>query len=271
MGIPRNLFLVRHGESEGNLLMRRLEKKEIKSFSEFNEIHESEYKLTPLGISQSKKAGTWLKKNVTISSSRNFVSSNIRAMQTAVYLNLSPSYWNIDYNLREKEEGLFFSFYLEGEDFLNYKENKKDSELHPFLYRPPQGESMADLCIRIQLFLNKMVQEEDDRENVIIVCHAYVMKAFRIILEGMSPKKIDDFLKAENFGDWGFIPNCSIIHYKTHNPYVLRKDLSYGFEWMRMIRPAGGGILEDDFSIVKKQSFNNYHLLEEVKLLLNKK
>ena len=54
MGMPKNLFLVRHGQSEGNLVRKKYEETGDESFfsDEFLGLHESQYQLTELGIEQ---------------------------------------------------------------------------------------------------------------------------------------------------------------------------------------------------------------------------
>ncbi len=52
MGMPKNLFLVRHGQSEGNLVRKQFEESGNESFfsDEFLGLHESQYELTELGV-----------------------------------------------------------------------------------------------------------------------------------------------------------------------------------------------------------------------------
>src|SRR3989338_10939418 len=104
MGMPKNLFLVRHGQSEGNLVRKQFEESGNESFfsDEFLGLHESQYSLTDLGVEQARKAGQWFSKNGFATFDRMLVSNNVRAMQTAAHLNVSGAHWMIDYNLRER-------------------------------------------------------------------------------------------------------------------------------------------------------------------------
>src|SRR3989344_5433801 len=235
MGMPKNLFLVRHGQSEGNLVRKQFEKTNEESFfsNEFLELHESQYRLTELGIEQAKKAGQWfLEKNFTVFD-RTLVSNNVRAMQTAAYLNLNNANWMIDFNLRERDGGLFDAITPSKRD-SDYPDQQKFYNTQPFLFRPPQGESVADVCQRIKIVLETLARECDGK-NVIIVCHGHVMRSFRIILERLSLQKTNVFLMTKE--DWGRVPNCSIIHYTRENPSNYKQELSDRFDWVRMIRP----------------------------------
>jgi broad specificity phosphatase PhoE len=264
MGMPKNLFLVRHGQSEGNLVRKQYEESGNESFftDEFLGLHESQYSLTPLGVQQAEKAGKWFKDKEFVIFDRMLVSNNVRAMQTAAHLELPDASWMIDFNLRERDGGLFNVITPSKRD-SEYSDHKKFYSSQPFLYRPPQGESIADVCQRIKIVLDTLARECDGK-NVIIVCHGHVMRTFRIILEKMSLLKTNEYLKGQT--EDTAVPNCSIIHYTRDNPFDHKQGLSSRFNWVRVIRPAGGGNFEDDFSIIERKKYTNEELLEEAKI-----
>ena len=236
--MPKNLFLVRHGQSEGNLVRKKFEESGDEAFfsDEFLGLHESQYALTDLGVEQATKAGKWFSENNFTIFDRMLVSNNVRAMQTAAHLEIDDANWLVDFNLRERDGGLF--------DVIV----------------PPQGESIADVCTRIKIVLDTLARECDGK-NVIIVCHGHVIRAFKIILEKMSLQKSNEFLLPKE--DWARVPNCSILHYTRQDPSDNTKNISDRFGWVRMIRPAGGGNPEDEFSLIKRRSYSNKDLLSE--------
>ncbi len=259
--MPKNLFLVRHGQSEGNLVRKQFEESGDESFfsDEFLGLHESQYALTDQGVAQAKKAGQWFAAKKFIFFDRTLVSNNVRAMQTASYLQIENAEWMVDFNLRERDGGLFDVITPSKRD-LHYADQQKFYNTQPFLFRPPQGESIADVCQRIKIVLDTLARECDGK-NVIIVCHGHVMRTFRIILEKMSLQKTNGLLL--NKEEWAKVPNCSVIHYTRENPYDNKHGLSDHFDWMRMIRPAGGGDLEDAFSVIERRRYSNEDLLVE--------
>lgn len=259
--MPKNLFLVRHGQSEGNLVRKQFEESGNESFfsDEFLGLHESQYSLTELGVNQAKKAGEWFRENNFSVFDRMLVSNNVRAMQTAAHLNITHASWMIDFNLRERDGGLFNTIPPSKKD-NDYNDHQKFYNTQAFLFRPPQGESIADVCERIKIVLDTLARECDGKD-VIIVCHGHVMRAFRIILERMSLQKTNAFLLGKETRDR--VPNCSIIHYTRTNPFSKDSSLSSRFDWVRMIRPAGGGQMEDDFSAIERKKYTNEELLEE--------
>ncbi len=259
--MQKNLFLVRHGQSEGNLVRKTFEETNNEvSFSDcFMNLHESQYKLTGLGILQAEKAGRWLFDNHFYKFDRMLVSNNVRAMQTACFLKVDDASWMIDFNLRERDGGLF-NVIKPSERDSNYKDQQKFFDTQPFLFRPPQGESIADVCIRIKIVLDTLARECDGM-NVIIVCHGHVMRAFRIILERMSLQKSAELLASGE--EWAKVPNCSIIQYTRQDPKDEYSPLWNKFNWVRMIRPSGGGELQDEFSVIERKKYSNDELFEE--------
>ncbi len=261
MGMPKNLFLVRHGQSEGNLVVKKFEETGDEQFfnDEFLGLHESQYALTDLGIEQAQKAGLWFKENKIIYFDRMLVSNNVRAMQTAAHLNLPNPMWMMDFNLRERDGGLFNEITPSKRD-IDYADQKRFYKKQPFFFRPPQGESIADLCHRIKVVIDTLARECDGKD-VVIVCHGHVMRAFRIILERLSLKDTNDLLISLDPSKR--VPNCSIIHYTRENPFENTQILSDRLDWVRMIRPGGGGDPEDDFSVIQRKKYTNAELLEE--------
>lgn len=261
--MPKNLFLVRHGQSEGNLVRKKFEDTgDISHFSdEFLNLHESQYNLTELGISQAQMAGVWLKANGITSFDRLIVSNNVRAMQTAAHLEIENANWMIDYNARERDGGLF-NIMTPNERDTHYPYEQKFHDSQPFLYRPPQGESIADTCQRVKIILDTLARECDG-QNVIIVCHGHTIRCFKIVLERLSLSQNNSYLGETWENEANRVPNCSIMHYTRQNPNDLNEELRKRFDWARMIRPAGGGNLVDDFYPIIRKKYSNEELLIE--------
>ena len=144
---------------------------------------------------------------------------------------------------------------------INFEKQQKFHDSQPFLFRPPQGESIADVAQRIKITLDTLARECDG-QNVIIVCHGHVIRTFRIILERMSLSESNNYLTTEQ--EWGRVPNCAIVHYTREDPNSLGGDSSKYFNWLRIIRPAGGGAPEDEFSLITRKKYSNEALLQEV-------
>merc|ERR1712110_361787 len=72
----------------------------------FGERHSSHYRLTDKGREQAKQAGEHVRNNIFPSFDRCFTSEYVRAMETASLLGLENSDWFVEFNLRERDNGV---------------------------------------------------------------------------------------------------------------------------------------------------------------------
>ena len=112
----RELVLVRHGESEGNVAYQRSKMGDASMYSgEFLRRHSGQWRLTDQGIEQAEAAGAWLRAHYPEGFERLYVSEYLRAKETAGHLNLPPGgasgdpkkahMWFAELVLREREFG----------------------------------------------------------------------------------------------------------------------------------------------------------------------
>ena len=148
MTMPLNLVLVRHGESEGNVATGRSKAGDHSDYrGEFMTRHNSLWRLTDKGIWQAKNAGEWIRENIGTDFGRYYTSEFLRAMETAHYLQLPEASWYVDFNLRERDWGVFDHMSREDRE-RKFAESLKSRKIDGFYWRPPNGESMADLTLR---------------------------------------------------------------------------------------------------------------------------
>lgn len=256
MAMPKNLVLVRHGESEGNVAVKSSKKGDDSFFSEeFRNRHNSLWRLTDKGIDQAVKAGDWIKKNITDNFSRYYVSQSLRAMETAVYLNLPKASWFTEFYLRERDWGVM-DIATEYEKKTKFGEETKRRKIEPFYFAPAGGESIAQLCLRIDRVIDTL-HRECDREDVIIVCHGEVMWAFRIRLERMMSER---YHKLDNSSSpFDKIHNCQILHYTRANPKTSEMD-SY-LNWMKSICPWDTSLSRNKWEKIERPKYSNEDLL----------
>src|SRR6476469_2760454 len=104
MTMPIDLVLVRHGESEGNVIFRKAAAGDHSHVNEaFLNRHSSRWRLTDLGVRQAHAAGRWLRQNVAEAVDRYYVSEYLRAMETAGHLGFHPARWHSEFFLRERD------------------------------------------------------------------------------------------------------------------------------------------------------------------------
>ncbi|HEY0524536.1 MAG TPA: histidine phosphatase family protein [Stellaceae bacterium] len=209
---PDALWIVRHGESAGNLARDRAHaaRRPIIDIAE----RDVDVPLSSLGEEQAASLGRWFadlpaerRPNVVL------CSPYLRARRTAEIVReaggLDPACeaFAIDERLREKEFGVVDRLTTLGIRERLPGEAKRRADLGKFYYRPPGGESWCDVILRLRSALDTIsLHHAGDR--VLIVAHQVVVLCLRYLIEGMTEEEI---LAIDREGD---VANCSITSYR---------------------------------------------------------
>ncbi len=263
---PTDIFLVRHGESEGNAALRQFEKDKFSVFTtEFLNRHHSHFRLTDKGRAQCPVVGEWLKewlrKKKLPHFDEHFVSTHTRALETAALLNLPNAKWKTDFQLHERDTGLWGAI-PDKKWQKRYDRSKRLGQNHHFYTPWPDGESIADVCNRLRNLVGALDREDVNQKRIIIVAHGDVMQAFRIIFEGILPDRYDELSKA-NLPDFR-IGNGQIIHYTRVDPIDTAKPartLYDRFGWVRSINPWCPEYAGHDWRAIEQRRYSNAELL----------
>lgn len=210
---PDRIFLVRHGESQGNV------NKEI-----YKDIPDYALKLTEKGTEQAKHVGKFLAEKISVEDGIQFyVSPFWRTRLT--YLEIAKSFncpaENLQYyedpRIREQEWGQDM---VSREGYSHERENDRDAYGH-FYYRFPDGESCADVYDRVSDFMGTMFRDfekENFPRNVIIVTHGMTMRLFIMRFFHAS---------VEEFERWGNPKNCGhfFLELQSNDRYALNTPL----------------------------------------------
>jgi len=209
---PRKIWIVRHGESAGNVAR---DAADIAGIARIDiAARDVDVTLSSLGSEQSEALGFWFgqltpdtRPNVLISSPYK------RAMQTAEiidgHLSLSsPSAPLImDERLREKEFGILDRLTRKGIEELHPDQAEFRRLLGKFYHRPPAGESWCDVILRLRSALDT-ISLHYANERVLIVAHQVVVLCMRYIIENLSEA---DILRIDAEGD---VANCGVTEYE---------------------------------------------------------
>ncbi len=257
-GLPIELVLVRHGESEGNVAVKKSKKGDHSHFEdpEFASRHSKTYLLTDLGAAQAQQAGEWLKENGLDSFDHYYVSPYHRTRQTAKLLNLPKAKWHRPkVILRERDRGRadVISVKALKENFA-YVPKGEDQE--PYLFRFPDGESLADVELRIRHIL-KTMEREAAGKRVIVVCHGEVMWCFRMVLEGLSLDEFYTLINSKKTHDK--ILNCQILHYRRG--LTKKGKQSKTFTEMRSICPWDMSKSRNEWTPIVRKLLSNEDLV----------
>jgi broad specificity phosphatase PhoE len=209
---PERLWLVRHGQSRGNVA------REIADEAGHHEIainvRDVDVPLSQLGHRQAKAAGDWFaalpkdqRPEVILSSPYLRARQTAEAMCEAGALADGQSRPIVDERLREREFGIFDRLTTAGIRARFPEEAQHRALLGKFYHRPPGGESWADVILRLRSMLNTINLHYSDR-RVMVVCHQVVVLCFRYILDELEEKEILGIDRAAD------VLNCGICSYE---------------------------------------------------------
>lgn len=211
---PQHLVLVRHGESRGNVADRDAHERGLERLD--LEARDADMPLSDLGLRQAATLGEHLR---SLPAGERpdvvFTSPYQRALATAEGAVGADGSGGTalgvellrDERLRERELGALDGFTRRGIEASFPEEARRRAWLGKFSYRPPSGESWADVVLRVRSFLLELSIQPHPPSRVWVVSHQAVILAFRVALEGLSEKEILDIDAATP------IPNCSLTTY----------------------------------------------------------
>ncbi|MEO8311792.1 MAG: histidine phosphatase family protein [Caldimonas sp.] len=227
---PHTLWIVRHGQSAGNVARDAAEAGGLATIALAH--RDVDVPLSSLGEQQADALGDWFaalprdeRPGIVLSS------PYVRARQTADRvldalhcrdgepLSAVDDDETIacvrDERLREKEFGI-----LDRLTPLGIRARYPDlaeQRLHvgKFYFRPPGGESWCDVILRLRSFLD-MLTREYRGDRVLVVAHQVIVNCLRYLLERLDEEKI---LAIDRLGD---VPNCGITSY-AFDPHAGRR------------------------------------------------
>lgn len=224
---PQRIFLIRHGESEGNVDKTVYTRKPDYALS-----------LTTKGIQQVNDAGKKIRDIIKEEDIFFYISPFWRARETYLgihkYLNCSSSVPYEDSRLREQEWG-----HRNGKSFQGDLEEERDSYGH-FYFRFPDGESCADVYDRISDFLNTLFrdfQKPEMAKNIGIVFHGMTMRVFLMRWFHMTVEEFEILANPKNAEFLVLEYNELLDQYQltsTVRKYDSHKH-PYQFDWTKEI------------------------------------
>ena len=203
MGISE-LVLVRHAESAGNVAREQAEHERAEIIE--IEWRDADVPLSPHGRAQADALGAWL---ADARVDRVYSSPYLRARDTLDRAFAAAGHSasiGIDERLRDRELGVLDRLTSWGVAARFPAEAARKRDLGKLFYRPPGGESWADIALRIRSFLRDL---DDDAASgtVLIGTHDAVIFLFRYVVEGLDERQLLD-LAAQCT-----VPNASVSRF----------------------------------------------------------
>jgi probable phosphoglycerate mutase len=219
---PASLWLVRHGESAGNVARDLAEAGGHEAIDIAT--RDMDVPLSELGAHQADALGKMLRALPEHERPTCVITSPyVRAEQTALLAFGDDANLVLDERLREREFGILDRLTRAGITARFPEQSAARAFLGKFWHRPPGGESWADVALRLRSFVDTLGREHAG-ERVLIVSHQVVILVFRYLLERMREAEILTIDKAEE------VANCSVTVYEAQgDDLVLRRfnDVSH--------------------------------------------
>jgi broad specificity phosphatase PhoE len=217
---PEVLWVVRHGESSGNVARDAAEAQGLERIDLAH--RDMDVPLSDTGHGQAQALGHWFGQQPAHEQPTViWTSPYVRAVQTAEGL-LQGSGLDVpvvqDERLREREFGVLDGLTRKGITAQFASESERRALLGKFYHRPPGGESWSDVLLRLRAALDEM-RLETAGERVVLVGHQVVVLLVRYVLERMTEQQILDIDREAE------VANCSLTTYRHDAGAGLRGGL----------------------------------------------
>jgi broad specificity phosphatase PhoE len=207
--MPQSLVLIRHGESEGNVANAKARANGALRLD--ISVNDAGVPLSDLGRDQAQALGRWFggwprdERPTAL-----VVSPYTRASQTAEIAmkeaGLAGLPTSIDERLRDREQGQLDRLTAAGVRASYPEEAQRRAYLGKFWYRPPGGESWADVATRVRAALLELRLTAAD-ERILIVTHDVPLILFRYVIERLSTDEVVALA--------GQVANCSVTTFRA--------------------------------------------------------
>jgi broad specificity phosphatase PhoE len=241
---PDILWIVRHGESAGNVAREAAEAAGHPLIAIAT--RDMDVPLSSLGERQSRALGRWIGRMAAEDRPTVVLASPyIRARETAglaldsARIARDAITFIVDERLREKEFGVLDRLTHRGIQHQYPEQAEFRRVLGKFYHRPPGGESWCDVILRLRSIIDTLTREFR-RERVLVVTHQVVVLCFRYLLERMTEEQI---LALDRMHA---LANCSVTSYEydstsgRHGKLALRL-----FNFVAPLEEAGAAITRE--------------------------
>lgn len=204
---PLTLTLVRHGQSEANLVQNGLHE----GSTEFYDRLDAEMRLTAEGARQAQITGDWLKANGTQFDTF-YSSPYVRTIETAYNLGISDD-WVLDDLWRERDWGTYGMISKKDQEDDIYERSNLIKRGFGWYWKPEGGESLST-GVRLRVTeIMRQLSALPETSNVLAVSHGEFLSAFSFIMEGLTPHE----WRERNLSGYK-IPNAGVIEYTRVDP-----------------------------------------------------
>jgi broad specificity phosphatase PhoE len=219
--IKRSVTWCRHGESEQYLLKYEKVGSDADQLAQFKLRDTGNHRLTLLGVGQGEQAGKILR-SVGSNFSLLVTSTYVRAIETLLATGFEGAV-EVTPLLDERSVGdletvlssEFYRLYPDADSASRYKETR---------WRPPNGESMRDVLVRVLLFVEHLKTLDGGDGHVLCITHSRVMASYMWWAEQLENHEVP-----------GTANTADDVHRNITNGQIIQ----YGWEdGRRSLRPT---------------------------------
>ncbi len=229
---PSYVWIVRHGESAGNIARHAAEAAQLPSVD--IALRDCDVPLSELGERQADALGTWFgnmpedrRPTVILSSPYERAKETADRIRRRMGEDAPPVIY--DERLREREFGILDRLTKVGIALHQPQQAELRKLLGKFYHRPPGGESWCDIILRLRSVIDSM-SIEFAGERVLIVCHSVVVLCFRYLFERMTE---DEILAIDRSHE---VANCSVTSY-ANDPKRAQRGSAMALETFNFVAP----------------------------------
>jgi probable phosphoglycerate mutase len=236
---PSYLWLVRHGESAGNVARDKAHAAGLERIDIAD--RDVDVSLSARGEEQSAALGAWFAELPPDRRPDIILSSPYRrAVSTAEIIQGSMArrpemQLVIDERLREKEFGILDRLTRQGIQKLYPDQAEIRKHLGKFYHRPPGGESWCDVILRLRSALHTMSIHYAG-QRVLVIGHQVLVLCFRYLIENLTESQL---LHIDAQGD---VANCSVTDYECETRTGSSTLELRRYNWVVPLREAGAQI-----------------------------
>jgi probable phosphoglycerate mutase len=212
----RELLLVRHGESEANVAAAEASASGALRIAV--PARDADVQLSPTGVAQAEALGRRLGELTAAAAPQAVWASTYRRARSTAEIALAEAGLDlvpvIDERLRDRELGILDLLTAHGVATRLPAEADRRRRLGKFYYRPPGGESWADVALRLRSVLGDLRRDHEDG-RVLIFSHEAIVLLLRYVVEDLTEADLMQ-LARENT-----IANCSVTTWRRDGGGLL--------------------------------------------------
>ena len=187
----KQLILVRHGQSEGNVAAEAAHRDELERIDV--PARDPDVDLSDLGREQAEAVGRWLGSLPPDEQPQVLWTSPYRRARQTAEIAVDAAGLDIpcrvDERLRDRDMGITDKLTGAGIRAAYPEEAERREWIGKFYYRPPGGESWADVAMRVRAVLTDLAHAEK-HQRILVTGHDVVLLLFCYVAEAMDEEQV---------------------------------------------------------------------------------